>query len=93
MDEIIISTGKDGISSAEKFINKCIEYVEHWEEQDNMKSLEKLEGLLFSILCIIDGVSDHPHVSLVIGGISMNSFTMLHELYGETRRGNGKRLP
>ena len=40
-----------------EFVEAIHQYIRYWDKYDNMKSKEKMEGLAFSILCMLDGVS------------------------------------
>lgn len=41
----------------EEFIGAIKQYINYWSSQTDKTDKEKLEGLAFSILCILDGVS------------------------------------
>jgi len=42
---------------AEEFIEAINQYIDYWSKQTDRTEKEKMEGLAFSILCILDGTS------------------------------------
>lgn len=39
------------------FIDSIQKYIAYWECQEHISTKEKLEGISFSILCMLDGVT------------------------------------
>lgn len=62
----------------EEFIEAIHQYIRYWDNQNGINSKEKLEGLAFSILCMLDGISGSFSGS--INELCKGNEVMLHEL-------------
>lgn len=63
----------------EEFLDYIRSYIGYWLVQ-NMREGEKLQGMAFSILNMIDGTTDLPPMDLYIEGKQINDGILLHEL-------------
>lgn len=65
-----------------KFMRDVQEIVKYWTEEPDIKMEVRVEGVAFSILTMIDGVSvGVDPVDLTIKDIVINDDVMLHELF------------
>lgn len=77
---IALSVGNIAMSKkfSDQFISCIHDEISYWESQNNKNCREKMEGLAFSILCMLDGV--HGNFSGNIGELASEmEFLMIHE--------------
>ena len=67
----------------EEFIASIKRYIKYWEHQDDRSLKEKLEGLAFSILVVLDGMSGDCNISRD----DLDRDVMLHDLFYEEANG------
>ena len=69
------------MSHIDDFICDIKEYINYWDSLDNKSSKEKLQGLAFSILCILDGMATFKGDINTIANECQNC--MLHDHFYE----------
>lgn len=81
----------DAFDARETFLNYVRQAADYWAQQPHdLTPRKRCDGVAFSILCIIDGVSGmHPALDLCLSSnrsVCLNPDVMLHEhYYDETR--------
>lgn len=78
-----------------QMINRIFEQVEYWSGISNLSPEERCDGVVFSILMLLDGGTEFPAVALsAIEGadteIVLNPDFDLHDQYATARAEKGK---
>jgi hypothetical protein len=50
-----------------EFLDELRQLVQEWSEMDGISELDRCNGLVFSLLCLIDGATDMPGLDLCVG--------------------------
>lgn len=84
-ERIICKECYDGRKGLEgEFIASIKRYIQYWEHQEDRTLKEKLEGLAFSILVVLDGMSGDCDFSRD----NLDPDVMLHDLFYEGENGS-----
>lgn len=77
----------------DEFLDSIIDCVDYWDKVDGRNQKERLSGLAFSILTLIDGCSssnDFKGYSIYLNDCEINKNCELHEEYCERERINNE---